>query len=37
MQRADQIMRGVKVPKMFTDSGELMTIAQLKNRGLWRD
>ena len=37
VQRADQIMRGVKVPKMFTDTGELMTIAQLKNRGLWRD
>ena len=37
VQRADQIMRGVKVPNMFTDTGELMTIAQLKNRGLWRD
>lgn len=37
VQRADQILRGVKVPTMFNDAGELMTIQQLKNKGLWSD
>lgn len=37
IERADQILRGLKVPKMFNDSGELYPIAQLKNKGLWRD
>lgn len=36
VQRADQILKGVNVPKMFNDKGELMTIEQLKNKGLWK-
>ena len=37
IQRADQILRGLQVPKMFNDRGELMTIAQLKDKGLWSE
>lgn len=37
VQRADQILRGMKVPTMFNDKGELMTIEQMKDKGLWRD
>lgn len=36
-QRADQILKGVKVPTMFNDNGAMMTINQLKDKGLWRD
>ena len=37
IQRADQILKGVQVPTMFTDKGEMMTIQQMKDKGLWRD
>lgn len=37
IQRADQILRGVQVPTMFTDKGEMMTIAQLKAANIWLD
>lgn len=37
VQRADQILKGLNVPKMFNDRGELMTIQQLKDKGLWND
>lgn len=37
IQRADQILKGLNVPKMFNDRGELMTIQQLKDKGLWND
>lgn len=37
VQRADQILRGLKVPQMFNDNGAMMTIDQLKSKGLWAD
>lgn len=37
VQRADQILRGVQVPTMFNDLGELMTIQQMKDKDLWRE
>lgn len=37
IQRADQILKGLKVPQMFNDNGGLFTIEQLRDRVLWRD
>lgn len=37
VQRADQILKGMKVPTMFNDRGEMMSIAELKAKGLWDD